>query len=137
MAKQKARLKENFTKELVGLDSIIINLIEVEQGKKKIKMPMASISGSNLDAQIDLGKVIETTNAEGKNVYYKLRPTLESGIQLPREEGYYSLENTDIWLDTQEGNESKHILRFSCGEFKLTGKFKEKVAVKDDKELPF
>lgn len=126
MAKQKSRLRENYVKELVGLDSIIINIVEVEQKGKKVKMPMASISGANLDAQVDLGAVIETTTAEGKNVYYKLRPTLESGIAIPREEGYYSLEDTDIWLDKQEENKDKHILRFSCGTFKLTGKFKEK-----------
>lgn len=135
MAKQKKRLKEEFKKELVGLDSIIVNLVDVKQGNKTIKMPMASISGVNLDDQLDLGVVIDTTNKEGKNVYYKLRPTLSSGIQIPREEGYYSLENADIWVDTQEGNEDKHILRFSCGEFKLTGKFKNKPI--DDKDLPF
>lgn len=126
MAKQKKRLREEFQKELVALDSIIINIVEVEQKGKKVKMPMASISGANLDAQVDLGTVIETTRADGKNVYYKIRPTIESGIAIPREEGYYSLENSDIWLDKQEENKDKHILRFSCGTFKLTGKFKEK-----------
>lgn len=131
MAKQKKRLREEFQKELVALDSIIVNLVDVKQGNKTIKMPMASISGVNLDAQVDLGCIIDTTNAEGKNVYYKLRPTLASGIQIPREEGYYSLEDTDIWVDKQEGNEDKHILRFGCGTFKLTGKFKEK------EEMPF
>ena len=132
MAKQKKRLREEFQKELVALDSIIVNLVDVKQGALTIKMPMASISGVNLDAQVDLGCVIDTTNAEGKNVYYKLRPTLASGIVIPREEGYYSLEDTDIWVDKQEGNEDKHILRFSCGTFKLTGKFKAK-----DEDLPF
>jgi len=132
MAKQIKRLRQ-FTKELVSLDSIVVRMVEVEQKGKKVKMPAASISGSNLEAQVDFGEkvVIETTTKEGKNVYYRLRPTLASGIQLPREEGFYSLENTDIWVDTQEGNEEKHILRFSEGTFVLTGKFKEK------EDLPF
>ena len=133
MAKQIKRLREQFTKELVSLDSIVVRMVEVEQKGKKVKMPAASISGSNLEAQVDFGEkvVIETTTKEGKNVYYRLRPTLASGIQLPKEEGFYSLENTDIWVDTQEGNEEKHILRFSEGTFVLTGKFKEK------EDLPF
>ena len=133
MAKQIKRLREQFTKELVSLDSIVVRLVDVKQGNKTIKMPAASISGSNLEAQVDFGEkvIIETTTKEGKNVYYRLRPTLASGIQLPKEEGFYSLENTDIWVDTQEGNEDKHILRFSEGTFVLTGKFKEK------EDLPF
>ena len=133
MAKQIKRLREQFTKELVSLDSIVVRLVDVKQGNKTIKMPAASISGSNLEAQVDFGEkvIIETTTKEGKNVYYRLRPTLASGIHLPKEEGFYSLENTDIWVDTQEGNEEKHILRFSEGAFVLTGKFKEK------EDLPF
>lgn len=35
MAKQKKRLKEEYVKELVGLDSIIVNIVEVEQKGKK------------------------------------------------------------------------------------------------------
>lgn len=133
MAKQKKRLKDDYVKVLIGLDSIIINLVEVEQKGKKVKMPMASISGSNLDAQVDFGEkvVIKTTTEDGKNVYYKLRPTIDSGITIPREEGYYSLEDADLWVDTQPENIDKHIIRVKSGRFVLTGKFK----AKDD--MPF
>lgn len=133
MAKQKRRLKDDYVKVLVGLDSIIINLVEVEQKGKKVKMPMASISGSNLDAQVDFGEkvVIQTTTQDGKNVYYKLRPTIDSGITIPREEGYYSIEDADLWVDTQPENIDKHIIRVKSGRFVLTGKFK----AKDD--MPF
>lgn len=133
MAKQKKRLKDDYVKALIGLDSIIINLVEVEQKGKKVKMPMASISGSNLDAQVDFGEkvVIETTTQDGKNVYYKLRPTIDSGITIPREEGYYSIEDADLWVDTQPENIGKHIIRVKSGRFVLTGKFK----AKDD--MPF
>lgn len=133
MAKQKMRLKEKFTKELVSIDNVVVNLVEVEQGKKKILMPLASISGSNLEAQVDFGPnvLIETTTPEGKNLYYKVRPTLDSNIVIPREEGFYSIENAEMWIDTTEENKSKHILRVKSGEFVLSGKFKKK----DD--LPF
>lgn len=50
MAKQIKRLREQFTKELVSLDSIVVRLVDVKQGNKTIKMPAASISGSNLEA---------------------------------------------------------------------------------------
>ena len=82
MAKQIKRLKDTFTKELVALDSVIVNIVEVVNEKgKKVKTAMASISGANLIAQVDLGEkvIIDTTTAEGKNVYYKIRPTTDSG----------------------------------------------------------
>lgn len=127
MAKQKKRLRDAYEKELVALDSVIINLVEVEQKGKKVLMPMASISGSNLDAQIDFGDkvVIETTTQEGKNVYYKIRTTIDSGIIIPREEGYYSLEDAELWIDTQPENIDKHIIRVRSGKFVLTGRFKK------------
>ena len=133
MAKQIKRLKDSFTRELVALDSVIINMVDLNNGKKVVKMPLASISGANLMAQLDFGPkvIIDTTTAEGKNVYYKLRPTSDSGIALPVEEGYYSLEDADLWLDTQEENKDKHIIRVRQGRFVKTGSFKKK------DELPF
>lgn len=127
MAKQVKRLRDTFTRELVALDSVIINMVDVNNGKKVVKMPLASISGANLMAQVDFGaKVVIDTTAEGKNVYYKLRPTSDSGIALPVEEGYYSLEDADIWVDTQEENKGKHIIRVRSGRFVKTGSFKKK-----------
>lgn len=124
MAKQIKRLREALPTELVSLDSVIIRMVETPNSKGK-KMPSLSIRGTDLEAQVSFNDYqVETTTADGKNVYYRLRPTLASGIQLPTEEGYYSLENTDVWVDKQPENEGKHILRFSQGSFKLTGKFK-------------
>lgn len=129
MAKQIKRLRDTFTRELVALDSVIVNIVEVEQQSgRKVKTAMASISGANLMAQVDFGAnvVIDTTTAEGKNVYYKLRPTTDSGIAVPFEEGYYSLEDADLWPDTQEENKGKHIIRVRSGRFVKTGSFKKK-----------
>lgn len=127
MAKQIKRLRDTFTRELVALDSVIVNIVEVINEKgKKVKTAMASISGANLMAQLDFGAnvVIDTTTAEGKNVYYKLRPTTDSGLVVPFEEGYYSLEDADLWVDTQEENKGKHIIRVRQGRFVKTGSFK-------------
>lgn len=132
MAKQIKRLRETREKELVSLDSVIVRMVDMPQGKKTIKMPAVSIKGSDLEAQVEFNNhQVETTTTDGKNVYYRIRPTMASGIQLPTKEGFYSLENTDIWVDTQPENEGKHILRLSEGTFVLRGEFKPK----DD--LPF
>jgi len=134
MAKQIKRLKDTFTKELVALDSVIVNIVELVNEKgKKVKTAMASISGANLMAQVDFGEkvIIETTTNEGKNIYYKIRPTTDSGLAVPFEEGYYSLEDADLWVDVQEENKNKHIIRVRQGRFVKTGSFKKK------KDLPF
>lgn len=127
MAKQIKRLKDSYVKELVALDSVIINIVEVEQKGKKVKTALASISGANLMAQIDFGEkvIIDTTTDDGKNVYYKLRPTTDSGIAIPFNEGYYSLEDADLWVDQQEENKDKHIIRVRQGKFIKTGDFKK------------
>lgn len=127
MAKQKKRLKDDYVKELIGLDSIMVHIVEVDQNGKKVKMPMASISGTNLDAQVDFGPnvIIETTTKEGKNVYYKLRPVVGSGVVIPNVEGFYSLDDADLWVDQQPEAIGKHIIRVKSGVFKLTGKFKD------------
>ena len=125
MAKQIKRLRETLGKELVSIDSVVIRLVDMPQGKKTIKMPAVSIKGTDLEAQVAFYDYqVETTTTEGKDVYYRLRPTMTSGIQLPTTEGYYSLENTDLWVDRQPENEGKHILRFSEGTFVLRGAFK-------------
>lgn len=118
MAKQIKRLKDNFKKELVGLDSVVITKAQFGF--------MASIKGSDLNAQIDFGEnvILETTTPDGKDVYYKFRPTQNSGIAIPTKEGYYSLEEADIWLDTREENAEKHIIRINSGKFVLTHEFK-------------
>ena len=127
MAKQKKRLKDDYVKELIGLDSIMVHIVEVDQNGKKVKMPMASISGTNLDAQVDFcpNVIIETTTQEGKNVYYKLRPVVGSGVVIPNVEGFYSLDDADLWVDQQPEAIDKHIIRVKSGVFKLTGKFKD------------
>lgn len=126
MAKQIKRLKDTYTKELVAIDSVIINIVEVDQKGKKVKTALASISGANLMAQIDFGDkvVIDTTTPDGKQVYYKIRPTTDSGLAIPFEEGYYSLEDAELWVDTQDENKDKHILRVRQGKFIKTGSFK-------------
>ena len=125
MAKQIKRLREQRVKELVSIDSVIIRMVDMVVGNKKVKAPAISIRGTDLEAQVEFKYYqVETTTAEGKNIYYRIRPTLSSGIVVPTEEGYYSLENCNIWVDKQPENEGKHILRIDEGTFVLTGRFK-------------
>lgn len=125
MAKQIKRLREVKQEELVSLDSVVIRLIEMPQGKGKVKAPAISIKGTDLEAQVEFNNhVVETTTPEGKDIYYRIRPTATSGIVIPNKEGYYSLEDSNIWVDTQPDNEGKHILRFSKGALVLRGEFK-------------
>ena len=123
MAKQKTRLSEQYVKTLVGFDSVVVSQVEIDQNGKKIKTWMASIKGSNLEAQVDFGDkiIVETTTKEGKDVYYKIRPTNASGIALPTKEGWYSVEDADVWIDTQDGNLEKHIIRMAEGKFIFKG----------------
>ena len=142
MAKQKERLSEKHVKTLVGFDSVVVSQVEFKQGNKVVKSYMASIKGSNLDAQVDFGDkiIVETTTKEGKDVYYKIRPTNASGVAIPTKEGFYSIEDADVWIDTQEGNEDKHILRLAEGRFVFKAELKKKekaVQSNDDKDLPF
>lgn len=118
MAKQIKRLKDEYVKELLALDNVVVT-----KGQFGF---MASIKGEDLKAQIDFGPelVIDTTTDEGKNVYYKFRPTQDSGIAIPNKEGYYSVEEADLWIDQQEGNELKHIIRIKSGKFILRTEFK-------------
>lgn len=139
MAKQKTRLSEQYVKTLVGFDSVVVSQVEIDQNGKKIKTWMASIKGSNLEAQVDFGDkiIVETTTKEGKDVYYKIRPTNASGIALPTKEGWYSVEDADVWIDTQDGNLEKHIIRMAEGKFIFKGELKKKEKTESNNDLPF
>ena len=105
MAKQIKRLKDEFIEEKVSIDNVCISKGQFGY--------MATIKGEDLRSQVDFGAeiIIETTLENGKNAYYKLRPTTDSGIAIPTTEGYYSLEDAIIWVDNRPENVGNHILR--------------------------
>lgn len=119
MIKQIKRLKyENAKENLVAIDSVIVN--------KGVHGYFASIKGSDLSAQLDFGDevVIDTTTEDGKDQYYILRPTQESGLAIPTKEGFYSLEGAEVWIDNRAEAKDKHILRVKKGTFVLCYEFK-------------
>lgn len=123
--KQIKRMKNNLKPVLVGLDDIMIinqdndgNPLKSKEGKKFARF---IIKASSLFQQIDFGELkdedgniipLAEVDANGNNIYYSLSfcgDNKPNGVTM--QQGYYSLEGANIWIDTRKDMVDKHTLR--------------------------